>query len=108
MSGDDKNGSGEDGDGMGFDFIEEGDWVEHKLNPQIFGIVIGTSGLFMTVQIVGSLAIQAFHEATLRYAPWLDPEFGDEKSPESTDESNVIDFTKAREVQRDTKTEGAA
>lgn len=90
------------------DCIHEGDWVESKLNTDVFGIVIGGSGSHLQVQLSPSLAIHAFHIETLRRM-----DFNDETDPGGRedlpdDDDNVIDFTKARDLRASTKTKGAA
>lgn len=82
--------------------IVEGDWVESKLNTNVFGIVIGCSGAQIYVQLAGTLAVQAFHEATLRRID------GDDNYPgDGAKSDNVIDFTRAKDL-RNAKAKGAA
>jgi hypothetical protein len=88
--------------------FEEGDWVECKLNTNLFGIVLSQSdwGRYYNVQLAGSLEVRLFHWATIRHCDELDEGDGGGKVvPE--EESNVIDFTKARDL-RTAKTKGAA
>lgn len=90
-------------------YFDEGDWVESRLNSDIFGIVVGQSnfGQFYTVQIAGSLALQTFSAVTLRHMDVQEDEPGGAKETPPTEESNVINFTKARDL-RTAKTKGAA
>lgn len=89
--------------------IELGDVVEHRMNTNVFGIVIGFSGSLVHIRVSPSLAIMSFHE-------WeLDLVENDELPPpptatKETAPDNVIqvDFTKGRKLRPDTKTEGAA
>lgn len=81
------------------DCIHEGDWVESKLNTNVFGIVVGGSGAHVHVQLSPSLMIHTFHVETLRRIDWEDDEYepgGREEPPVADD--NVIDFTKARKL----------
>lgn len=90
--------------------FEEGDWVECKLDTNLFGIVISSTDWerFYSVQLAGSLEIRQFHAATLRH---MDPEDdGLPPIPDAVDSDNVVrgvDFTKARDL-RNTTTKGAA
>ena len=88
-------------------YFDEGDWVECKLNTNLFGIVISQSdwGRFYTVQLAGSTETRVFHAATIRH---IDEFEGDGGSAEPVpDGGNVIDFTRARDL-RTSKTKGAA
>lgn len=77
-----------------------GDWVEHRANTNVFGIVIGFEGSLAIVRLSSSLAVMRFHEFELQAM-----DAGDEIEPES---DNVIDFTKERALRANSKTEGAA
>lgn len=90
-------------------YFEEGDWVESRLNSDIFGIVVGQNnfGQFYTVQLAGSLTVQQFSAVTLRHMDDFGDEPGGSKETPPTEESNVINFTKARDL-RTAKTKGAA
>ena len=84
--------------------IELGDIVEHRMNTQVVGIVIGFAGSLVYIRVAPSLAVLSFHEWELRLA-------GGDLPPAREDlPDNVIpvDFTKGRELRRGTKTEGAA
>ncbi|OKP79805.1 hypothetical protein BTE77_06865 [Ensifer adhaerens] len=89
-------------------FFEEGDWVESRLNSDVFGIIVGQNnfGQFYTVQLAGSMKIETFYAVTLRHMTDFDDDGGD-KEPAPTDESKVIDFTRERDL-RNAKTKGAA
>ncbi len=89
-------------------YFDEGDWVESRLNPNIRGIVVSNAdfGRYVNVQLVGSLEIRPFFAVTLRHAP-------EGRTPPGTAEplpDNVVrvDFTKPRDLRKDTNTEGAA
>ncbi len=86
--------SGAQDDGFGL-----GDFVEHKANTNVFGVVIGFEGSLILVRLAPSLVIAKFHEYELQP---MDP---DEYEP---DAENVIDFTKERALRANTKTEGVA
>lgn len=89
------------------DDFQYGDWVESKLNTDVFGIVIGGDmhGLIYTVQLAGSNAVVALHGVTLRRIDDADetPQDGDDLITAD----NVIDFTKARDL-RNANPKGAA
>jgi hypothetical protein len=84
-----------------------GDWVEFKLNLNVFGIVVGSDclGLKYDVQLSPSGVVVPFFGVTLQPM-----ERSDEFEPPLQDEveSNVIDFTRERELRAATKTQGAA
>ncbi|MBB4235089.1 hypothetical protein [Rhizobium esperanzae] len=91
--------------------FDEGDWVESKLNTDVFGIVVGGSdfGRHYHVQIAGSLEIRMMFAVTLRHMAVQGdepPVGGKQKPPAEAD--NVIDFTKERKLRKTTTTEGAA
>lgn len=87
--------------------FDEGDWVESKLNPDVFGIVISESdfGRFYTVQLAATLELKVFYAVTLRHAE-KPSTTGGAKLP--IDDDNVVDFTKERELRKTTTTRGAA
>lgn len=88
-------------------YFEEGDWVESRLNTNVFGIVVGTFnfGQYYNVQLAGSLEIQAFSAVTLRHmADGAETGGAAEPVPE---DGNVIDLTRAKDL-RTSKTKGAA
>ncbi len=88
--------------------FNEGDWVECKLDTDVFGIVIGESdfGRFYTVQLAGSLEPKVFFAVTLQHMVLPSTTGGSAKLPITDD--NVIDFTKERELRKTTTTRGAA
>jgi hypothetical protein len=101
-------------------YYDYGDWVEFKLNTNVFGIVVGSDvmGLQYHVQLAGSGAIMPFFGATL--APIdpseLEPFDGESAAGDNGAAANdnakktggeLIDFTKARDL-RVAKTRGAA
>ena len=91
--------------------FDEGDWVESRLNPNIIGIVVGESdfGRFYNVQLAGSLTIQQFHGVTLRHSIEPDDLPPADSAPVADGPAdNVIDFTKARDLRKNTTTRGAA
>lgn len=86
------------------DFIGIGDVVEHKMNTNVFGIVIGFAGSVVYLRASPSLATLAFHEWELR--PVDDD--GEPEPDEPAEADNVVDFTRAKELRANTKTRGAA
>lgn len=91
-----------------FPFFAEGEWVECKLNTNLMGIVISSEdwGRIYTVQLAGSAKIQKFYAVTLRSVEFDGGDDGDGEEVIESD-SNVIDFTKERDL-RTAKTRGAA
>lgn len=87
--------------------FDEGDWVESRLNKDVFGIVVGEAdfGRYYNVQLAGSLEIKPFHAVTLQHMAESDEEAG---RGQLVDEDNIIDFTKERQLRKSTKTRGAA
>lgn len=90
--------------------FEEGDWVECRLNHDVFGIVVGEAdfGRYYHVQLAGSMETKTFFAVTLRHMDLQDdePPAGVKNTP--ADDDNVIDFTKERQLRNTTKTRGAA
>lgn len=88
--------------------LDYGDFVEHKLNTNVIGMVVGRSGSILHVRLSPSLAMANYHDCELRLAE------GDEYEPPTGARSdggggdNVVDFTKARELRKDTPTKGVA
>lgn len=82
-----------------------GDWVQHKANTNVFGVVVGYEGSLIGVRLSPSLATAWFHEFE------LEPLEGEADEPEPEEagegESNVIDFTRAVDLRR-AKAKGAA
>lgn len=85
------------------DFIGIGDVVEHRMNTNVFGIVIGFAGSLVYVRASPSLATLAFHEWELRL---LDDD-GEPEPDDPAEADNVINFTKAVDLLK-AKTKGAA
>jgi hypothetical protein len=86
--------------------IELGDVVEHKMNANVFGIVIGFMGSLVLIRVSPSLEVLQFHEWELDISDDSD----DGVPIEAEDTTNVVqvDFTKGRALAPDTETEGAA
>ncbi len=91
-------------------FFDEGEWVESRLNPDLFGIVVSNSefGRLVHVQLATSLEVRAFYAVTLQHC--VDEDEPPAKAVSGDDADNVIrvDFTKGVVIDEDTKTEGAA
>lgn len=90
------------------DCITIGDVVEHKMNTDVFGIVIGFSGSLIYIRVSPSLAVLSFQEWELQICE--DEELPPPKAEEPVDDNVIfgVDFTKGRQLRRTTKTEGAA
>lgn len=92
------------------DFIGIGDVVEHKMNTDVFGIVIGFAGSVVYLRLSPSLAVASFHEWELRHVEddeYHEPDGGMEAGAAA---ENVIpvDFTKGVKLTKATKTKGVA
>ena len=86
------------------DCIDIGDVVEHRMNTNVFGVVLGFEGSLVHLRLSPSLARAAFHEWELRLLD-DDDEFDEPEGGESLPEdSNVVPFT----LTAATKTKGAA
>lgn len=88
--------------------FDEGDWVESRLNTDVFGIVVGEGdfGRYYNVQLAGSMEIKPFYAVTLRHMAVQQDE-----PPLQAAEDNVIrgvDFTKGRRLTPKSETEGVA
>lgn len=104
MSGHDNGGICPD---CGGPLIREGAVVEHRMNTDVFGVVIGFMGSLVGVRVSPSLAVMWFHEFELRAVE--DDEFdGGAKEEPPVAADNIIDFTRSRELRANTKTRGAA
>ncbi|PDS97556.1 hypothetical protein CO659_12915 [Rhizobium sp. S9] len=90
------------------DCIEIGDVVEHKMNTNVFGIVIGFMGSIVIIRVSPTLDVLQFHEWELQVVD--DDEIPPPQSAEQPVPDNVVqvDFTKKRRLRPDTTTEGAA
>ena len=88
-----------------------GDVVQHKMNTNVFGIVVGFQGSLVGVRVSPSLATLWFHEFEMQ--PLEDEGEADPQEPEEApadniaDSGNVIDFTRAVDLRR-AKMKGAA
>ncbi|MBB2819040.1 UNVERIFIED_ORG: hypothetical protein GGD59_002285 [Rhizobium esperanzae] len=90
------------------DCIEIGDVVEHKMNTNVFGIVIGFMGSIVIIRASPTLDVLQFHEWELQVADddEIPPPDAATKTPAEDD--NVIDFTKERKLRKTATTRGAA
>lgn len=91
--------------------FDYGDWVESKLNTDVFGIIVDANGHdIIFVQLAPSLQVRGFHKVTLRHMDEDDipDDGGTEENPDAEVDSNVIDFTRAKRLRAATKTRGAA
>lgn len=86
------------------DLLSLGDFVEHRMNTNVVGMVIGIEGSLLHVRLSPTLVVAKFHEFELRLAE--DEEYHEPPAKEA-DASNVIDFTKAVDLRR-AKAKGAA
>lgn len=84
---------------------QEGDVVEHIMNTNVFGVVIGFMGSLVGIRTSPDLNLLWFHSWELRLVE--DEEYHGDGGAEA-ESDNVIDFTKARELRRNTKTKGVA
>jgi hypothetical protein len=88
------------------DFIGIGDVVEHKMNTNVFGIVIGFAGSVVYLRLSPRLRVASFHEWELRL---LDDDGGPEPDePARADNVVPVDFTRGVKLTKNTKTKGAA
>lgn len=87
------------------DMLSIGDYVQHVLNPNVWGIVIAFEGSLLHLRLCPSLAVVKFHEYELQRAD--DEEYHGDNKEEPPEADNVIDFTKAVDL-RKAKTKGAA
>ena len=86
------------------DCIDIGDVVEHRMNTNVFGVVLGFEGSLVHIRVSPSLATYKFHEWELRLLD-DDDEFDEPEGGESLPEDgNVVPFT----LTAATKTKGAA
>lgn len=79
--------------------FHEGDWVECKLNTDLFGIVVGDSdfGRIINVQLAGSLEYRQFFAVTLRHAERdTPPAKADE--PQADDNVVYVNFTQNQDL----------
>ncbi|KIQ05059.1 hypothetical protein RU07_02350 [Agrobacterium tumefaciens] len=88
------------------DYIRIGDIVEHKMNTNVFGIVIAEAGSIRSIRTSPTLAVMNFHEWELRHVASGEPE----PPAKEDDETNVVrvDFNKGQVLTAETPTEGVA
>jgi hypothetical protein len=91
------------------DCIELGDVVEHKMNTNVFGIVIGFMGTIVLVRVAPTLEVLQFHEWELDLVDDDDVPTPPVATKQAVDDNVVqVDFTKRRIFTPGTPTEGAA
>ncbi len=91
------------------DCIGIGDVVEHKMNANVFGIVIGFMGSIILIRVSPSLEVLQFHEWELDLVDDDDLPTPPVAAKQPVDDNVIqVDFTKRRTMTRKTKTEGAA
>lgn len=88
------------------DLLNCGDVVEHRMNTDQFGVVIGFMGSLVGIRLSPSLAVAWFHEWELRLVE--DEGYEEPDEPSGAVADNVIDFTRARELRVNTPTKGVA
>lgn len=91
--------------GTNGDLFDFGDVVEHRMNTNVFGVIIGFAGSLVGLRVSPSLAVLWFHEWELR--PMEDDGEPVEGAVVDAAADNVIDFTRARDL-RTAKTKGVA
>jgi hypothetical protein len=86
---------------------QEGDVVEHIMNTDVFGVVIGFMGSLVGLRVSPSLNVLWFHSWELRMVE--DDEYhGDGGKEDVPDNVIPVDFTKRSKIDKNTKTKGAA
>jgi hypothetical protein len=85
------------------DCLKVGDVVEHKMNTNVFGIVLGFQGSLVQIRVAPSLATMQFHELELRLLD-DDDEYDGPDEDEVPEPGNVVPFT----LTARTKTMGSA
>lgn len=90
------------------DCIEIGDVVEHKMNTNVFGIVIGFMGSIVIIRVSPTLDVLQFHEWELQVVDDDEIPPPDAAAISGAEDDNVIDFTKERKLRKTTTTRGAA
>lgn len=87
------------------DFLVEGDVVEHIMNSDVFGVVVGHMGSLIGIRTSPTLSLLWFHEWELQ--PIGDDEYhGGSKEEVPAGGDNVIAFP--GKLTKNTKTKGAA
>lgn len=84
-----------------------GDVVEHKMNTNVFGMVMGFEGSLVIVRLCPSLDIDSFHDFELQLADFDEFEEPTPYDPEKGG-AEVINFTEAKALRANTKTRGVA
>lgn len=79
-------------------FFDYGDAVQHKLNPDVWGIVIGDAdfGRRYTVRLAPTLTVVEFHGVELELLGDEPSEKPSEDSETNFTESNVIPFERRK------------
>ncbi|MBB5664786.1 hypothetical protein GGE68_002983 [Rhizobium leguminosarum] len=90
------------------DCIEIGDVVEHRMNTNVFGIVIGFMGSIVIIRVSPTLDVLQFHEWELQAVDDDEIPPPDAAAISGAEDDNVIDFTKERKLRKTTTTRGAA
>ncbi|XKM40371.1 hypothetical protein A4U53_031060 [Rhizobium ruizarguesonis] len=89
------------------DCISVGDVVQHKMNTNVFGVVIAIGGSLIYIRVSPSLAVLSFHEWELEIVE--DDEVPPAGAEQPVDDNVIqVDFTKRRVFTPGTPTEGAA
>lgn len=84
-----------------------GDVVEHRMNTNVFGVVVGLQGSLVGIRVSPSLQVLWFHEFELQSEGIDEYDEPPGKEADAAKQGNVIDFTKAVDLRR-AKTKGAA
>lgn len=85
------------------DCIDVGDVVEHIMNTNVFGVVLGFQGSLVQIRVAPSLATMQFHEWELRLLDDDDEYHEPDEGAEVPAGSSVVPFLTAK-----TKTMGVA
>lgn len=87
------------------DCFDYGDVVEHKMNTNIFGVVVGFMGSLVGIQVSPSLAVLWFQEFTLRHID--EDEYHEPPAREVEPKDNVVRMADYK-LTANSKTKGAA
>ncbi|MBY5553766.1 hypothetical protein J0664_05855 [Rhizobium leguminosarum] len=91
------------------DCIGTGDIVQHKMNANVFGVVIGFMGTIVIIRVAPTLEVLQFHEWELDLVDDDDVPTPPTAAKQPVDDNVIeVDFTKRQIMTRKTKTEGAA
>ena len=74
------------------DDISIGDIVEHRMNPDVFGIVIGFAGSLVYIRTSPMLTTMQFHEWELQHAERVVAPPAKEENPPSAEIINIDEF----------------